>query len=149
MQFQKWPKINFWTGKKFKTARNAISRNFLFLFYLISRVFFLDFYKFSGPLCFQRHVLISPVVLAAFKRPLLNDLFILDCSSKLAFPPVVVINNFGLSKHHSLNKRLKTNSGLVSKAKRIYCALFVCVPRKSIHLKRRIKMIKYVCRYIL
>ena len=26
LQFQKWPKINFWTGKKFKTAKNAISR---------------------------------------------------------------------------------------------------------------------------
>ena len=26
LQFQKWPKINFWTGKKFKTARNAILR---------------------------------------------------------------------------------------------------------------------------
>ena len=23
LQFQKWPKINFWTGKKFKTAKNA------------------------------------------------------------------------------------------------------------------------------
>ena len=28
LPFQKWPKINFWTGKKFKTAKNAISRNF-------------------------------------------------------------------------------------------------------------------------
>ena len=26
LQFQKWPKINFCTGKKFKTAKNAISR---------------------------------------------------------------------------------------------------------------------------
>ena len=26
LQFQTWPKINFWTGKKIKTARNAISR---------------------------------------------------------------------------------------------------------------------------
>ena len=34
MQFQKWPKINFWTGKKFKTAKNAISRkNFLLISY--------------------------------------------------------------------------------------------------------------------
>ena len=37
LQFQKWPKINFWTGKKFKTAKNAISRKKLI--YLISRVF--------------------------------------------------------------------------------------------------------------
>ena len=29
LQFQKWPKINFCTGKKFKTAKNAISRGFL------------------------------------------------------------------------------------------------------------------------
>ena len=35
MQFQKWPKINFWTGKKFKTAKNAIQWNL----FLISRVF--------------------------------------------------------------------------------------------------------------
>ena len=26
LQFQKWPKINFCTGKMFKTAKNAISR---------------------------------------------------------------------------------------------------------------------------
>ena len=26
LPFQKWPKINFWTGKKFKTAKNVISR---------------------------------------------------------------------------------------------------------------------------
>ena len=34
LQFQKWPKINFWTGKKFKTAKNAIShkKNFFYLF---------------------------------------------------------------------------------------------------------------------
>ena len=32
LQFQKWPKINFWTGKKFKTAKNAISRKFFDLF---------------------------------------------------------------------------------------------------------------------
>ena len=38
LQFQKWPKINFWSGGKFKTAKTAISRN-TFLIYLISRVF--------------------------------------------------------------------------------------------------------------
>ena len=37
LQFQKWPKINFWTRKKFKTAINAISRKKIDL---ISRVFF-------------------------------------------------------------------------------------------------------------
>ena len=49
LQFQKWPKINFWTGKKFKTARNAISRekNCLFWFH---EFFCQDFFKFSGPL---------------------------------------------------------------------------------------------------
>ena len=30
LPFQKWPKINFWTGKNFKTAKNAISRKKLF-----------------------------------------------------------------------------------------------------------------------
>ena len=38
LQFQKWPKINFRTRKKFKTARNAISQK-KFLVYLISWVF--------------------------------------------------------------------------------------------------------------
>ena len=33
LQFQKWPKINFWTGKKFKTAKNATWRNFLHNFH--------------------------------------------------------------------------------------------------------------------
>ena len=37
LQFQKWPKINFWTKKKFKTVKNAISRIlFLDLFDLTS-----------------------------------------------------------------------------------------------------------------
>ena len=48
LQFQKWPKINFWIGKKFETAKNAISRKKMI--YLISRVFCLNFFKFSGPL---------------------------------------------------------------------------------------------------
>ena len=34
LQFQKWPKINFPTGKKYKTAKNAISRKkFLFIWF--------------------------------------------------------------------------------------------------------------------
>ena len=32
LQFQKWLKNNFWTGKKFKTAKNAISRKKMDLF---------------------------------------------------------------------------------------------------------------------
>ena len=50
LQFQKWPKINFWTGKKFKTAKNnaiSIHRNFMkknwFFFYFTS-FFCLDFF---------------------------------------------------------------------------------------------------------
>ena len=50
LQFQKWPKINFWTGKKFKTAENAISRKKFFDFFDFSSLFCLDFFKFSGPL---------------------------------------------------------------------------------------------------
>ena len=38
LPFQKWPKINFWTGKKFKTAKMQFSRK-IFLIYLISLVF--------------------------------------------------------------------------------------------------------------
>ena len=33
LQFQKWPKINFWTVKKLKTDINSISRNFLLNFH--------------------------------------------------------------------------------------------------------------------
>ena len=47
MQFQNWPKINFWTGKKFKTAKNAISHKKIDLFDFMS-FFGLDFFKFSG-----------------------------------------------------------------------------------------------------
>ena len=43
LPFQKWPKINFWTGKKFKTVRNAISRKNCFIwfheFFLLSGLF--------------------------------------------------------------------------------------------------------------
>ena len=57
-------KINFWTGKKLKIAKIAISRNFYLismeninnknfmkLIYLISRVFCQGVFKFSGPVC--------------------------------------------------------------------------------------------------
>ena len=77
----------------------------------------------------------APVVFAAFKSPRLNDLLIRGCNSKLALPPVVVISNLGLSRHHSRNSRLSTSSGLVSKDRRMYWALFVWAPRKSMHLK--------------
>ena len=36
LPFQNWPKINFWTGKKFKTAKNAISRKKIDLFDFMS-----------------------------------------------------------------------------------------------------------------
>ena len=36
LQFQKWPKINFWTEKMFKTAINAISRKKIYLFDFMS-----------------------------------------------------------------------------------------------------------------
>ena len=51
LQFQKLPKINFWTGKNFKTAKNAISRKNCFLFIWCHKFFCLDFFKFSGLLC--------------------------------------------------------------------------------------------------
>ena len=50
LQFQNWPKINFWTRKKFKTAKNAISRKKFFWFIWFHEFFCLDFFKFSGPL---------------------------------------------------------------------------------------------------
>ena len=40
-------KINFWTGKKFKNARSAISRKKIIWFH---EFICLDFFKFSGPL---------------------------------------------------------------------------------------------------
>ena len=40
LQFQKWPKINFWTENKFNIAKNAISHKKFFLIYLISRPFY-------------------------------------------------------------------------------------------------------------
>ena len=45
MQFQNW---NFWTGKKFKTAKNAISRRKK-IFIWFHEFFCLDFFKFSDP----------------------------------------------------------------------------------------------------
>ena len=48
LQFQKWPKINFLTGENCQKC-NFTKKNFIS--YLISRVFCLDFFKFSGPLC--------------------------------------------------------------------------------------------------
>ena len=50
LQFQKWPKINFWTGEKLKTAKNAISRKKMW-FIWFHEFFCLDFFKFSGPRC--------------------------------------------------------------------------------------------------
>ena len=53
LQFQKWPKINFWTGKKFKTAKNAVSRNNFWIIFWFHKFFSLDFFKFSGPLWYR------------------------------------------------------------------------------------------------
>ena len=58
MQFQKWPNIIFWTGKKFKTARNAISRK-SFLINLISEVFLPRHFWFSGRLCNAEFILLT------------------------------------------------------------------------------------------
>ena len=49
LPFQKWAKINFWTGKKFKTARNAISLERKNLIYLISRVFMHGLFEIFWP----------------------------------------------------------------------------------------------------
>ena len=43
-QFPKWPKISFWTGKNIKTAK------IFFWFIWFHKFFYLDFFKFSGPL---------------------------------------------------------------------------------------------------
>ena len=51
MQFQKWPEINFWIGgKRFKTAKNAISRKKIFDLFDFTSFFRLVFFKFSVPL---------------------------------------------------------------------------------------------------
>ena len=44
LQFQKWPKINVWTGKKFKTARNTISRKIKKWFVWFREFLCLDFF---------------------------------------------------------------------------------------------------------
>ena len=53
LQFQKWPKINIWTGKKLKMQFHEKK----IMIYLISRVFCLEFLKFSGPLCVRRKLI--------------------------------------------------------------------------------------------
>ena len=54
--FQKWPKINFWTRKKFKYYQKCNFTKIVFI-YLVSRVFFcLDFFKFCGPLWLIRKI---------------------------------------------------------------------------------------------
>ena len=47
MQFQKWPKIHFWTRK---TAKNVISWKIFFDLFDFTTFFCLDFFKFSGQL---------------------------------------------------------------------------------------------------
>ena len=52
LRFQKWPKIYFSTGKKFKIAKKAIFHEFFFFIYLILQVFlpglFLNFLSRCG-----------------------------------------------------------------------------------------------------
>ena len=50
LQFPKCPKMNFWIWKKLKTAKSAIWRKKIGV-YLISRVFLVGIFKFSGRLC--------------------------------------------------------------------------------------------------
>ena len=50
LQFQKWPKLNFWTGKKFKNCHKCNFTKKFILFIWFHKFFCLDFFKFSGPL---------------------------------------------------------------------------------------------------
>ena len=47
LQFQKWPKINFWTEKNFKTAKNAISRKKISMYIWFHEFFCLEFLNFQ------------------------------------------------------------------------------------------------------
>ena len=105
LQFQKWPKINFWTGKKFKNYQKC---NFTKkkLIYLISRVFlpglFLDFlarcvtiFKKDALLYQACYILpINNLVFQKYKRSkerifshLLNRFFILFISKLGGYDP--------------------------------------------------------------
>ena len=59
LQFQKGPKINFWTGKKVKTAKkgNFIIKFFWFIWF--HEFFCLDFFKYSGPMWLIRKIYID------------------------------------------------------------------------------------------
>ena len=55
-QKNSWNEINqlhIWTRKKFKTAKNAISREKFIDLFDFTSFFGMDFLKFSGPLCGQ------------------------------------------------------------------------------------------------
>ena len=47
LRFQKWPKINFWTGK---TTKKCNFTKIIFWLIWFHEFFCLDFFKFSGPL---------------------------------------------------------------------------------------------------
>ena len=64
LPFQKWPKINFWTRKKFKTAKNAISRK-KFFNYLISRVFLPGLFLIFWPIFYMFRI--PTTVLPSYK----------------------------------------------------------------------------------
>ena len=50
LQFQKWPKINFWTRRSLKLSKMQFHESNLW-FIWFHEFFCLDFFKFSGPLC--------------------------------------------------------------------------------------------------
>ena len=70
LQFQKWPKINFWTGQKFKTAKNAISRKMFWLIWF-HEFFCMDFLSFLAH-CVVRsflNIFSSRILFRVMKEP--------------------------------------------------------------------------------
>ena len=114
LQFQNWQKINFCTGKKFKTTKNAISRKKNYLFDFTS-FFGLDFFLIFWPTVGQFHYIhiytrfiflalhfqnIQYIVTRQLFYPRLNDVII---SSKNTHFLLFIITTF-------LNIKIKCSS---------------------------------------
>ena len=104
MPFQKWPKINFWTGKKLKLSKMQFheKNNNLFdftSFFLVG----LDFFQFSGPL-------LSPILFLQIRPLFLFHIYIYGLSLS-DFRLIWAIPRLRTVSHHLTLRRMPWAEG--------------------------------------
>ena len=129
LQFQKWPKINFWTEKKFKTVKNTISQILFFDLFDFTSFFawtFLNFLAhcaivniisessamyFCNDTCIKRKA--RPPTSCAPSHRLLKLVYLFNCYERTCFQVSTLAKQF-----------ISMKNSLMSRSPRSLCTIF-------------------------